>query len=65
LSTNDALYEMRMSIEIGRITLTPFMKIMSLSEAQKQLEIYYHDDFKVSLFIPAPDCCFKHFSLNS
>jgi hypothetical protein len=40
LSTNDALYEMRMNIEIAQTTLTPFMKIMSLSEAQKQLEIY-------------------------
>jgi hypothetical protein len=28
-------------------------------------DIYLHDDFTVSLFITAPDCCFKHFSLNS
>ena len=50
---------------LAGVTLTPLKVIMNLSEAQKEHDIYLHDDFRVSLFIPAPDCCFKHFSLNS
>ena len=38
---------------------------MNLTDAQKEHEIYLHDDFTVSLFIPAPHCFFKHFSFNS
>jgi hypothetical protein len=38
---------------------------MNFTEAQKNYEIYLHDDFKISLFIiGSQDCCFKHFSLD-
>ena len=37
---------------------------MNFTDTQKEQEIYINDDFSVSLFIPGPDCCFKHFSLN-
>ena len=45
-------------------TLTPLKLITNFTEAQKEHEVYLNDDFTVSLFIPGPDGCFKHFSLN-
>ena len=65
LSIDYKLYEMRMCFDLNITSLTPFKFIMNLTEAQNKLEIYLNDDFTGSLFIPAPDCCFKHFSLNS
>jgi len=49
---------------LAGVTLTPLKFIMNFTLAQKDHEIYLNDDFTVSLFIPGPDCCFKHFSLN-
>ena len=45
-------------------TLTPLKLITNFTEAQEEYEVYLNDDFTVSLFIPGPDGCFKHFSLN-
>jgi hypothetical protein len=55
---------MQMCFDLAKATFTPLKFIMNFSEAQKDHQIYLHDYFTVSLFIPAPDCCFKHFSLN-
>jgi len=49
---------------ITGVTLEPLKFIMNFTEAEKEHEIYLHDDFTVSLFISAPDCYFMHFSLN-
>ena len=51
--------------ELAGATLTPLNFIMNFTVEQKEHEIYLHDDFTVSLFMPAPsDYYFKHFSLN-
>jgi hypothetical protein len=64
LKADDHLHEMQMCFDnLDGVTISPLKFIMNFTEAQKEHEIYLHDD--VSLFIPAPDCCFKHFSLNS
>jgi hypothetical protein len=66
LSTDDALFEMQMCFDnLVGATLIHFKVIMNFSAKQKTHEIYLNDDFTVSLFIPAPDCSFKHFSFNS
>ena len=56
---------MRMCFDLTGATLKPLKLIMNLTEPQNKYEIYLNDDFTGSLFIPAPDCCFKHFSFNS
>ena len=53
-----------MCFDLAGVTIRPLKFIMNFTEAQKEHEIYLHDDFTVSLFIPPPDCCFKYFSLN-
>ena len=65
LSSDDTLYEMQMCFYPAKATLTPLKLIMNFTEAQKEHEIYLNDDFTVSMFIPAPESCFKRFSLNS
>jgi hypothetical protein len=56
---------MCIDLALTGVTIRPMNFIMNFNEEQKQHEIYLHDDFTVSLFIPAPDCSFKHFSFNS
>ena len=57
---------MRMCFDnLGGVTLAPLKLIMNLTNAQNKNEIYLNDNFTGSLFISGPDCCFKHFSLNS
>jgi hypothetical protein len=51
LSSDDALYEMKMCFNIDGVALTPLKLIMNFTEAQKEHEIYLNDDFTVSLFI--------------
>ena len=65
LSIDYALYEMRMCFNLTGATLTPLKLIMNFTEEENEHEIYLNDDFTVSLFSPASDCCFKHFSFNS
>jgi hypothetical protein len=65
LSIDHALYEMRMCFDLTGATLTPFKLIMNLTDEENFHEIYLNDDFTVSLFFPASDCCFKHFTFNS
>jgi hypothetical protein len=54
-----------MCIDLTGVTLSTLNFIMIFDEEQKEHEIYLHDDLTVSLFIPAPDCSFKHFAFNS
>ena len=56
---------MRMCFNLNGATLTPLKLIMNLKEEENDHEIYLNDDFTVSLFSPASDCCFKNFSFNS
>jgi hypothetical protein len=56
---------MQMCFDLTGVTLKPLNFIMSFTEEQKEHEIYLHDDFSVSIFIPAPHCSFKHFSFKS
>ena len=56
---------MRMCFDLTGATLTPFKLIMNLTVPPNKHEIYLNDDFTGSLFISAPDCFFKHFSLSS
>jgi hypothetical protein len=59
LSTDDALYEMQMCFDhLAGVTITPLKFIMNFTDSKEDHEIYLHDDFTISLFIPAPDCCF-------
>ena len=56
---------MQICCDLAGVTLTPLKLIMNLTEAQKDHEIYLHDDFTVSLFFyGSQECCFKHFSFN-
>jgi hypothetical protein len=54
-----------MCFDLNGVTLIHSNVIKNFSAQQKEHEIYLNDEFTVSLFIPAPNCLFEHFSFNS